>query len=312
MRNRRHVILTAAATVSAPWIARAQPEDLRSAMQRLSRMHSLQVMRKDDVVFAKAPRGSGLDAFANIKPCSKGIVALLLGVAINREEISGVTAKLGQVAPGIVPRDATSGAAGITMEDLVTLRAGPERTSGGNHGEWISFGNWLSDAMPRPMVAEAGTRMLYSTGSTHILGAALAAATGRSLLAQARERLGGPLAVEIPSWARDPQSYYLGGNEMAPRPSDMLKLAVMMRDGGRFGGAQVIPRDWITASTEPRTRSPRSGLSYGHGWFLSPSGYVLGPAYGDQVIAAHPRRNLAVAITPDPTQPARSGDTSES
>ncbi|PHP27097.1 serine hydrolase domain-containing protein [Limimaricola cinnabarinus] len=234
-------------------------------MQRLSQMHSLQVMRGDDVVFAEAPRGPGLDAFANIKSCSKSIVALLLGVAVDREEISGVTAKLEQVAPGIVPRDATSGVAGITMEDLVTLRAGLERTSGGNYGEWISAGNWLADAMTRPMVAEPGTRMLYSTGSTHILGAALAEATGQSLLAQARERLGGPFAMEIPRWTRDLEGYYLSGNEMALRPSDMLKLAVMMRDGGRFGGAQVIPRDWITASTEPRTRSPWSGLSYGYG-----------------------------------------------
>ena len=63
----------------------------------------------------------------------------------------------------------------------------------------------------------------------------------------------------------------------------------------------------IAASQKPRTRSPYSGLSYGLGWFLSPTGWTLARGYGGQLIAAHPARTLAVAITSDPTQPARSG-----
>ncbi len=306
MTERRTFIFTGCAALSAPWVVRAQSDDLRSAMQALPQLHSLQIRRGDGIVFAEAPRGPGLDRFANIKSCSKSIVALLLGVAGDRGEIPAVTATLDEVAPSLLPANATEGVADITMEDLVTLRAGLERTSGANYGGWISSGNWLADAMTRPMVAAPGTRMLYSTGSTHILGAALAQATGQSLLTQARDRLGAPLDIEIPPWTRDPQGYYLGGNEMALRPRDMLKIATLLREGGRFAGEQVVPRDWIAASTEPRARSPWSGLSYGYGWFLSPSGYVLGRGYGGQIIAAHPGRDLAVAITSDPTLPARS------
>lgn len=69
----------------------------------------------------------------------------------------------------------------------------------------------------------------------------------------------------------------------------------------------MIPESWVAASTQPYARSPWSGLSYGYGWFLSPSGYTLARGYGGQIIAAHKSRNLAVAITSDPTQPARSG-----
>lgn len=306
MTKRRTFIFTACAALSAPWVVRAQSDDLRSAMQALPQLHSLQIRRGNGIVFAEAPRGPGFDRFANIKSCSKSIVALLLGVAVDRGEIPAVTATLDEVAPSLLPANATEGVADITMEDLVTLRAGLERTSGANYGGWISSGNWLADAMTRPMVAAPGTRMLYSTGSTHILGAALAQATGQSLLTQTRNRLGAPLDIEIPPWTRDPQGYYLGGNEMALRPRDMLKIATLLRDGGRFAGEQVVPRDWIAASTEPRARSPWSGLSYGYGWFLSPSGYVLGRGYGGQIIAAHPGRDLAVAITSDPTLPARS------
>jgi CubicO group peptidase (beta-lactamase class C family) len=310
MLTRRALTASIAGFLALPWLSRASAQgvgDIREAIAELPQLHSIQVLKGDDLILAEAPRGPGLDQPANIKSCSKSIVALLLGSAIARGEIPNVTARLGDVAPDIIPAAAAEGVADITLEDLVTLRAGLERTSGPNYGAWVSSSNWVADALTRPMVAEPGERMLYSTGSTHVLGAALAEATGKSLLEQARARLGTPLDIEIPAWTRDPQGYYLGGNEMALRPTAMLKIATLLRDEGRWQGREVIPADWIRASTTPRARSPYSGLSYGYGWFLSPSGYALGRGYGGQIIAAHPDRDLAVAITSDPTQPARSG-----
>lgn len=232
MMHRRRFLTTTAAALSTPYLARAQTDDLRSAIDALPQLHSIQVSKGDETLIAEAPRGPGLDRLANIKSCSKSIVALLLGAAIDRGEVGSVQAPLSEVAPNILPANATPGAEAITLEDLVTLRAGLERTSGGNYGAWVSSRNWLADALSRPMVAEPGGQMLYSTGSTHILGAALTEATGQSLLAQARERIGRPLSIEIPPWTRDPQGYYMGGNEMALRPTAMLKIAMLMRDGG--------------------------------------------------------------------------------
>ncbi|RYH00997.1 class C beta-lactamase-related serine hydrolase [Salipiger sp. IMCC34102] len=307
MIERRTLLLSASAALATPSILRAQPADaLRSAIAPMSQLHSVSVRRGGETIFAEAPRGPGLDRLANIKSCSKSIVALLLGAAIDRGDVSGVEARLGDVAPQLVPASAAPAVAGITMEDLVSLRAGLERTSGGNYGAWVSSSNWVADALSRPLVAEPGGRMLYSTGSTHVLGAALSVATGQSLLTQARDRLGAPLDIEIPPWTRDPQGNYLGGNEMALRPTAMLKVATLLRDRGRFEGEQVISQSWIEASTTPRARSPYSGLSYGYGWFLSPSGYALGRGYGGQIIAAHREADLAVAITSDPNLPARS------
>jgi CubicO group peptidase (beta-lactamase class C family) len=293
--------------VLAPNVLRGQTDRLTETVEALSQLHSLQISRGDSLVFSAAPRGPGLNRLANIKSCSKSIVALLLGTAVARKEIASVNATLAEVAPALLPRDVENGVAAITMEDLVTLRAGLERTSGANYGGWVNSSNWVANALSRPLVAEPGTRMLYSTGSTHILGAALTEATGESLLSLVRTRLGTPLGIEVPAWVRDPQGYFLGGNEMALRPTAMLKIAQMVRDGGRFDGEQVIPETWIKASMTPHARSQWSGLAYGYGWFLSQSGYVLGRGYGGQIIAAHPQANLAVAITSDPTLPARSG-----
>lgn len=91
---------------------------------------------------------------------------------------------------------------------------------------------------------------------------------------------------------------------MALMPHGMLRIATMVRDGGRFEGSQVIARDWIERSLQQRTSSPCSGLGYGYGWFLSPSGFALAHGYGGQIIAAHRERDLAVAITSDTNRPA--------
>ncbi len=309
MLNRRAFSAALLSAVAAPVAIRAHAQtisDLRSEAMKLSQLHAIIVQRGSDILVAEAPRGPGLDRAANIKSCSKSIVALLTGAAISQGAIAGVSTTLGSVAPGIIPADATAGVADLTIEDLVTLRAGLEGTSGGNYGSWVNSGNWVAFALRRPMIARPGQRMIYSTGSTHILGAALATATGESLLEQARTVLGQPLGIEIPAWTRDPQGFYMGGNEMALTPRAMLRIAVLMRDGGRFEGQQVIPSDWIRASAQPRTRSPYSGLSYGYGWFLSDSGFIIARGYGGQIIAAHPEHALAVAITSDPNVPARS------
>jgi CubicO group peptidase (beta-lactamase class C family) len=93
---------------------------------------------------------------------------------------------------------------------------------------------------------------------------------------------------------------------MSLTPRAMLRLALLMRDKGRHAGAQVIAPGWIETSLTRRTLSPFSGLGYGYGWFLSESGFAIARGYGGQIIAAHPGRRLALAITSDPGQPARS------
>ena len=310
MLTRRAFSATLLGAMAVPLVAKAfaqAPSDIRSRIADMSQLHAILVQRGDEIIVAEAPRGRGLDRVANIKSCSKSIVGLLTGNAIAQGSIPSVDATIGEIAPSIIPSDATPGVEDLTIEELLTLRAGLEGTSGRNYGAWVNSEDWVAFALRRPMVASPGGRMIYSTGTTHILGAVLAVATGKSLLAQARTVLGQPLGIEIPAWTQDPQGYYFGGNEMALTPRAMLRIATLMRDQGRFNGDQIIPADWIDQSTQARTRSPYSGFDYGYGWFLTRSGFIIARGYGGQIIAAHPEQDLAVAITSDPTSPARSG-----
>ena len=308
MQTRRAVTLALAATLAAPALrpARGATQDVVQAARGLAQLHAIAVQLGEGRLLAEAPRGPGLRRAANVKSVSKSVLGLLLGLAVARGAVPGPRARLAEVAPQLIPPGATEGVEALTLHDLVTLRAGLESTSGARYGAFVASRNWVSHVLTRPRLAPVGGRMIYSTGSSHVLGAALAVAAGESLLAQARAGLGRPLNIEIPDWPRDPQGFHFGGNDMALSPLAMLRLGVLMRDGGRVDGVQVVPRDWVLASARPVTASPFSGLGYGLGWFVSPTGWVRARGFGGQVIAAHDSARLAVAITSDPTRPARS------
>lgn len=281
-----------------------------AAARRLDQLHALVIMRGGVVELAEAFRGPDVARPVNVKSVSKTVVAALLGAAIDRGVVPGVDATLGRLVPGLIPRAADPAVAAITLEHLVTMQAGLERTSGANYGGWVSSRNWVADALSRPMVARPGAGMLYSTGSYHVLGAVLAEVSGRSLLVLARDWIGAPLGIEVPGWTRDPQGYYLGGNEMALSPLALARLGEVYRRGGRWDGTRVLGADWVRRSLAPRTRSAFSGLDYGYGWFLGRAGdepMALARGYGGQVICVLPGLEMTVAITSDATRPARSG-----
>jgi len=194
----------------------------------------------------------------------------------------------------------------ITLDHLLSMRAGLERTSGRqNYGRWVASPNWIGFALTRPFVDEPGGAMLYSTGNTHLLSAILTDLSGRTTLELARDWLGSPLGIAIPAWTRDPQGVYFGGNEMALSPLALLRFGEMYRNGGVTGGKRVLPESWIRASWTPRTHD-RHDDGYGYGWFITeahgqPIYYAWG--FGGQMLYVIPSLRLTIVVTSDSTAP---------
>ncbi len=276
----------------------------------LPRLHTLQVARDGAELVAHAFRGPGLDRITNVKSVSKSVISALAGVAIERGILESVNQPIVSVL-GDVPAAADSRVETITVDHLLSMRAGLERTSGRNYGPWVNSPNWVNYALSRPFVDRPGGRMLYSTGSYHLLSALLTEASGRSTLALARDWIGEPLGIDIPPWTMDPQGIYLGGNNMALTPRALLRFGELYRRGGMWESRRVLPASWIDASWSPRTRSPFTGHSYGYGWFLASARghrvfYAWG--FGGQIIYVVPDLALTVVMTSDHTSPAgRSG-----
>jgi CubicO group peptidase (beta-lactamase class C family) len=311
------VILMTSSLPSAwaqPGPGEASPPDGKALAETVERargfenLHALIVAQNGTVLTEHAFRGPALDRPVNIKSASKTVLSALVGIAIDKGVLQGVDQPVAPILKGSIPEGADERINQVSVGHLLSMRAGLERTSGRNYGAWISSPHWVRYVLSRPFVDEPGGRMLYSTGSTHLLSAVLTRAARRSTFELARDWLGEPLDIRIPPWTRDPQGIYLGGNEMALSPRALLRFGEMYRQGGAIDGRRVVSEDWIRESWTPRTSSPFTGDAYGYGWFLQtmrghPVHYAWG--YGGQMLYVVPSLGLTIVMTSDPTEPSR-------
>ncbi|MFK7963278.1 MAG: serine hydrolase domain-containing protein [Burkholderiaceae bacterium] len=286
--------------------SRASMQALIDSASRLDRLQSLVVLEDDQVVVAEPFSIADIQTPVNIKSVSKSVLSALAGIALERGVFDSVTATLGELAPQLIPRRADPKIGQLTIENLLTMQTGLQRTSGRYYGAWVNSDDWVAYVLTRRFVAEPGTQMFYSTGDWHVLGAVLSALTGQSLLSLARQWLGKPLNISFAPWTRDKQGRYLGGNEMAMSPLDLARFGQLYLSQG----GQVLSGDWVKQSLTPRTRSPWSGDQYGYGWFIrdhSERPYYYGRGYGGQFVFVLPSSNRIVVMTSDWRQPARGG-----
>lgn len=305
MRHFSALLLVAAVGLVAVPAAQSVPDAIDAARLRqqaaaLPRLHSLLVSRRGELLFEYYARGHSARRLANVKSVSKSIISALVGIAIDRGLIRSVREPIATFFPEL-RRDPDPRKQKITIEDLLTMRAALETTSNRNYGAWVQSRNWVRHVLAQPVVADPGTTMIYSTGSTHLLSAILTRVSGTSTWQFAQAALFEPLGLRLARWTRDPQGIYFGGNEMALTPPQMVAFGELYRNGGRASGRQIVPERWVETSCEPRTISRfDAGREYGYGWWIDEVGgeeacYAWG--YGGQYIFVFEDLDLVVAAT---------------
>ena len=264
------------------------------AARQLPRLYSLLVSQRGVVILERYFNGRRETIPANVKSVSKSVISALVGIAADRKLLA-----LDQPVSRYFP-DLPEAKRNITIEHLLTMQSGLESTSNRNYGSWVQSANWVRHALSRPLLAAPGTQMIYSTGNTHVLSAILTKASGKSTWQFAQEALAAPLGFSLPQWTRDPQGIYFGGNEMTMTPRQMLGFGELYRNRGQVKGRQILSKDFIERSFEPRGRSAISGREYGYGWWIREMAgrqtyYAWG--FGGQYIVLVPSLDLTVVST---------------
>ncbi len=325
----RPVLIVLLLTASCSWVSEREPRlELEAGQTRprpplqgalalsaaeaadIAGLKSLLVSFRDEIVLERYYNGAGPSRTTNVKSVSKSLLSALIGIAIEQGAIAGVDEPIGpyfeRYLRGEDPRKSR-----ITVEDLLTMRSGLERTSGRNYGAWVSSASWVGYALRQPLIDEPGQSVEYSTGSTHLLSAILTQATGESTWSFAQHNLARPMGFELGRWTRDPEGIYFGGNEMGLTPRQMLEFGRLYLRGGRTAdGVQVVPERWVKATCESRGRSHRSGRRYGYGWWIRELAnrevcYAWG--YGGQFIFVIRDLDLVVTTTSSTDSEARRG-----
>jgi Beta-lactamase class C and other penicillin binding proteins len=304
-----HPALFAALLALMPVAAMAQ--DFDAILDEAARLEALEVVivaRDGDIVAERGYGDHSPDDPTNIKSASKTVVSALVGMAIDKGVLEGVAQKVAALLPDDLPENADPRLADINVGHLLSMQAGLAPTSGPNYGRWVVSSNWVRSALAQPFETDPGGRMLYSTGSTHLLSAILTREGGESSLALARDWFAPVDDFAIAGWERDPQGIYLGGNQMAMSPRSLLAFGEVYRNGGLApDGTRVISEDWIEQSWIERTQSRFTGDGYGYGWFLRDIAgadvrYAWG--YGGQMLYIVPELALSVVMTSDENSPS--------
>ena len=286
--------------------------EAHSEASRMSRLHSLLISHAGEMVFEEYYNGTDPRRPANMKSASKSVISALVGIAIDRGHIESVDVPIAQFFPEYFADSINVGKRDITIENLLTMQSGLETTSNRNYGKWVQSDDWVEFAINQPLVAAPGTRMLYSTGSTHLLSAIITRASGVDTKTFAQHNLTSPMGYSLAYWSTDPQGIYFGGNDMEMTPRQMLAFGELYLNDGAYRGQQILPSQWIDLSLQPHAQSPRGqGRYYGYGWWLRDLAGMQVPTawgFGGQLIFVVKPYDLVVVATSESTPgPARRG-----
>ncbi len=300
--------LFAAPALASPEESAAELGAILDRAEGLAPLETVVIAHRGAIVAERGYRGHATTAPANIMSASKSVMSALVGIAIDKGVLEGPEQPIAPLLAGDLPRNPDPRLGRITIGHLLSMQAGLGSTSGANYGAWVNSANWVRSALARPFEDEPGGRMIYSTGSSHLLSAILTRRTGRSTLALARDWLGPLEGFSVASWGRDPQGNYLGGNLMAMSPRSLLAFGELYRRSGMTpDGRRLIAADWIAASWEARTASRYTGDGYGYGWFsrrIAGEDVKYSWGYGGQMLYVVPRLELTVVMTSNAHAPS--------
>lgn len=301
----RSYLLFIAAFITA-FSAAAQPSSTEEQnldhIFNIGSVQSLMIEKNGELLHEEFRGGISTKTTTNIKSASKSILSLLVGIAIDEGHLAGVDQTIGEFFPGYFEQNPDSAKESITIRNLLTMRSGLETTSFQNYGRWVLSDNWVRFALDQPFVEEKGGRMVYSTGTSHLLSVILTRATGMNTRAFASEHLFDPMNIRIGGWDRDPQGYYMGGNNLAISPLALLKIGTLILNDGTYDGKQIVSKPWIRDSIEIYTRSTYNDYDYGYMWWRKPAGgqkVIFAWGNGGQYIMVLPELETVISITSD-------------
>ncbi len=119
--------------------------------------------------------------------------------------------------------------------------------------------------------APPGQQWQYVSIDTHVIGMVIEGASGRSIPDLMQEKLIAPMGLEAtPYYLTDGYgtAFVLGGLNLTTR--DYARFGQMFLQMGEWNGQQIVPIDWVAASTEPSAPTAPGAEQYGLQWWIAP------------------------------------------
>ena len=280
---------------------------------------------KDGITFFEdCWHGFKTDDAVNVMSVTKGVMALLIGIAIDKEYIGSVNQKVLDFFPDYTVKRGEKTIFDVTLRHLLTMTA-PYKYRSEPWTKVCTSDDWTKAALDLLGGKKGITgEFKYSTLGIQILAGVIENASGMKCIDFANMYLFEPL--EIPQhrihgdsskedqfdylmnkaprkneWYSDPQGTVTAGWGLCLSARDMARIGLMILNGGMCDERKVISSEWLVDMTSPHlVLGERFGnMNYGYLWYRPFKDRQVYAAIGDggNVIYVNKEKNIAVGVT---------------
>ena len=247
---------------------------------------------------------------------AKSVTSTLVGAAVKDGDIKSLDDKVTRYIPGL----RGSAYDQVSVRQLLTMTSGVrwnEDYTDPNSDVALLFStppdpgldSTVSYMRKLPREAAPGSKWVYKTGETNLIGVLVTSATGKSLSAYLSEKIWKPYGMEQDAiWMIDERGQEAGGCCLSMTLRDYGRVGEFLRTGGIGSAGAVLPKDWIAEATRQQAATG-DRFGYGYQWWTEPGGVFNGLGIFGQRLHVDPARKLVVVVSsawPEATNPARS------
>ena len=147
-----------------------------------------------------------------------------------------------------------------------------------------------------PRAVPAGTRWLYSTGETNLVGVLVARATKKTLSDYLSEKIWRPAGMaQQATWILSKTGQEISGCCLQAATRDFARFGQFILSGAQINGQPTLPEGWLSEATSSRTGIGQPGRGYGYQWWTYDDGSFAARGIFGQGIFIDPARKLVIA-----------------
>ena len=147
-----------------------------------------------------------------------------------------------------------------------------------------------------PREAPAGTKWVYKTGETNLIGVLASSATKKTLSSYLSEKVWAPFGMEQDAtWLLGSTGHEISGCCIQASTRDYARFGAFIMGGAKINGVGILPDDWLAPATSKQADIGMAGKGYGYQWWTYDDGSFAAQGIFGQGIFIDSKRNLVIA-----------------
>jgi len=270
-------------TIPAPALAQAQAVAIAKESYAFLVWHKGRLQHE-----SYAPGFDRISRYATAS-MAKTVVALSLGVAIDRGLIASVDAPIAQLIPGMAGTRRGS----LPVRNYLQMSSAFEtpRPDGPDAAVYWQYalGDNIGEAVARwPETCQPGTEFCYANANTAMLGWAIEGASGMRYAQWLSQSIWQPIgAADGRLWLDREGGWPRYSCCLHASAQDWLRVGLLILHKGKVGDRQIVSQGWIDQMLAPSPANPNYGFQIWRGSPHAPA-RSYGKSVGVKVPAAEP------------------------